>query len=125
MGDPTAAFFEELAGRGHDPVLGSTRGSVLVEVTDDRRIESWLVRLDGGAIAVAPGGGDADCTIRATRAAFDELAAGRTGALAATLRGALEVHGDPRLLVRFQRLFPAPTGMPAGAGARSVGRRRS
>jgi hypothetical protein len=33
---------------------------------------------------------------------------GETNALAAYLRGAVEVEGDPELLLRFQRIFPGP-----------------
>jgi sulfate transport system substrate-binding protein len=44
--------------------------------------------------------GDADSVIRSERAAFNEVAAGRTNAMSATLRGALVLEGDPRLLVR-------------------------
>ena len=63
--------------------------------------------------------------LRAEKAAFDQVAGGTMNAMAATLRGAIELEGDPRLLVRIQRLFPPPIGMPAATGERSVGRRRS
>ena len=58
------------------------------------------------------------------KAAFDELTTGRTNAMAAAPPERAGMDGDPRLLVRFQRLFPAPTGMPETAGHRSVGKRR-
>ena len=124
MGTATSAFFADLASRGHDPVLGSIKGTIRVEVVDGRRTDRWHVSFDDGRITVTEDGGDAECVIRTTHAAFDEVVQGHTGALAATLRGALDVEGDPRLLVRFQRLFPAPTRMPSAAGARSAGRRR-
>ena len=96
------------------------------DIADDGRdVDHWLVRIDDGAIDVTHADGDADSVIRSERAAFDEVAAGRTNAMSATLRGALVLEGDPRLLVRVQRLFPAPVGMPESKGARSVGRRRS
>ena len=123
MANATSAFFADLAARGHAPILGGTRGRVRIDLVDGTP-ESWVVGIDDGAITVDQGEGEADCIIRVGHATFEELAAGRTGALAATLRGTVELDGDPRLLVRFQRLFPAPTGMPAAAGARSVGKRR-
>jgi hypothetical protein len=125
MAKSASAFFAGLAERGRDPVLGSTRGTVRIDVVDGAAVETWRVTMDRGRITVAEGAGDAQCTVRASRTAFEAIANGMTGALAATLRGALQVEGDPRLLVRFQRLFPAPTAMPAGASARSVGKRRS
>ena len=124
MTTATAAFFASLAARGHDPVLGATKGTVRIDLAKGSSIDSWWVGIDDGAIRVSQAEGDADCIVRTTPEAFEALAAGRTGALAATLRGELEIEGDPRLLVRFQRLFPAPTGMPKSAGARGTGKRR-
>ena len=60
------------------------------------------------------------------RIEFDEVADGNVNALTAALRGMLGIEGDPAVLVRFQRLFPA--GEPkreAGSSARTVGRQRS
>jgi hypothetical protein len=124
MADATSAFFTDLAARGSDPILGTGRGTVRIDVVDGPRTESWRVALDDAAIAVTEGTGEADCVVRTTADAFTALATGRTNALAAALRGAVQIEGDPRLLVRFQRLFPPPTGMPAAAGARSAGKRR-
>ena len=95
------------------------------DIDDGGVIDQWLVQLHDGEVAVTHGDGEADSVIRADRAAFDEVASGRTNAMSATLRGAVVLEGDPRLLVRVQRLFPAPVGMPESKGARSVGRRRS
>ena len=39
---------------------------------------------------------------------FDKVAAGKVNAVAAVLRGDMQVEGDWRLLVRMQRLFPGP-----------------
>ena len=47
---------------------------------------------------------------------FDKLAAGRLNAVAAVLRGDLEVEGDWRLLVRIQRLFPGPPALTPTEG---------
>ena len=56
---------------------------------------------------------------------MDDLVSGRANAMASTLRGELVIDGDPDVLVRFQRLFPAPTGRPEDRlGDRSVGKRR-
>jgi hypothetical protein len=40
------------------------------------------------------------------------------------LRGQLVTEGSPELLIRFQRLFPAPTEPPRRASARTIGKRR-
>ena len=64
--------------------------------------------VEKGNIAVTAGSGDAGCVVRADKAVFDKIATGRLNAVAAVLRGDLEVEGDWRLLVRMQRLFPGP-----------------
>ena len=54
-----------------------------------------------------------------------EVASGRRNPMATALRGAMTMEGNPRLLIRVQRLFPAPVGMPESTGPRSMGKRRS
>ena len=125
MADATAEFFERIAGTDFAPVLGKTVATVRIEVEDGDRTDCWLVAIREGEIVVKTGDGDADCVMRATKPAFDEVASGHTNAMAAALRGALRLDGDARLLVRFQRLFPAPVDMPEAASARAKGKRRS
>ena len=104
--DPLERFFAELAARGHEPLLRKASGSTRFEVRDGRRTRRWLVTVDDGDIAVLSGSGAAACVMRADKAVFDRIVAGRVNAVAAVLRGDLEVEGDWRLLVRMQRLFP-------------------
>jgi len=125
MPDATAAFFEDLSNRGAEPLLGKIKATYRFDIADDGRTDHWLVGIDNGSLDVSHSAGDADCIISADKAAFDRVASGSTNAMASFLRGAITVEGDPRLIVRFQRLFPAPTGMPETAGDRSVGKRRS
>jgi putative sterol carrier protein len=125
MVDATTEFFEALSKRGMEPLLGKTNATVRFDIADDGRTDHWLVGITAGVIDVSHANGDADCIISAEREAFDRLASGRTNAMASLLRGAIAVDGDPRLIVRVQRLFPAPIGMPETAGDRSVGKRRS
>ncbi len=107
-GDPTAAFFEKLAGRTHEPLLRKASGSTRFDIVDGRRTRRWLVTIDGRTIAVTPGAADADCVVRADRAVFERLVSGRSNAVAAVLRGDLQIEGDWRKLVLMQRLFPGP-----------------
>ena len=85
-------------------------GSVRFEIVDGRRTRRWLVTFDRGHVSVEPARADAeaDCLVRADRAVFEGLAAGKLNAVTALLRGDLVAEGDPRLLVRLQRLFPGP-----------------
>jgi putative sterol carrier protein len=125
MADATAEFFDDLSRRGQEPLLGKLRATVRFDIVDGKRTDHWLLGLNDGAIDVSRSDGEADCVLTSDKAAFDKVASGRTNAMAAYLRGALKVDGEPRLLVRLQRLFPAPVGMPEVSGDRAVGKRRS
>jgi SCP-2 sterol transfer family len=124
MADPTTAFFERLAERATDPSLGQVTGTVRIDLDRDGRSEHWRVALRRGSIVVSRSADAADCVLRATGAVFDDLASGRANALAATLRNELDIEGDPNLLVRFQRLLPAPTGARRTTSDRVIGKRR-
>ena len=106
--DSSEQFFAELASRGHEPLLRKASGSMRFDVVDGRQTRRWLVAVEGGDMAVSRGGGDGSCVMRADKSVFDKVASGRLNAVAAVLRGDLQVEGDWRLLVRMQRLFPGP-----------------
>lgn len=106
--DPTGRFFAELAGRGHEPLLRKASGCTRFDVVDGRRIRRWFVLVDKGDVSVSREGGDARCIVRADARVFERIVTGRMNAVAAVLRGDLQVEGDWRLLVRIQRLFPGP-----------------
>lgn len=75
-------------------------------------------------MTITRAGDAADCVVRTDATLFNDLVRGRANALAALLRGRLVAEGVPELLVRFQRLFPAPTGRKLTASDRTVGKRR-
>lgn len=108
MTDPTAAFFEDLRRREHEPLLAHKKGTVRVELADDGRSERWLVSFDDGGITVSSRNEPADATMRAEKSMFDQVVRGETNAMAAVLRGAISIDGDWNLLILFQRLFPSP-----------------
>jgi hypothetical protein len=109
MTDATAAFFDELGRRKHDPSLERVGGSIRFEVIDDRRTDTWLVAIEDGDIAVSyDDDAAAACLVRAERRLFDAIVTGEANVMAAVLRGALGVRGDPELMVRFRRLLASP-----------------
>jgi putative sterol carrier protein len=118
MSDATAGFFERLGQRGHEPLLDKVTGSVRFELTNGKKTERWLVNLDRGDIAVSQKSGKSDCTARMPEALFDEIVTGRENAMAAVLRGAVIVEGNPELLILLQRLFPGPAQPARKGGAR-------
>jgi|RhiMethySRZTD1v2_1073278.scaffolds.fasta_scaffold345374_2 putative sterol carrier protein len=126
MPTSTERFFDRLASGESTSVLGSAKGTIRFDLTDGRRIDHWRVALNRGSATVTRSDEPADTVITSTRREFDEVADGNVNALTAALRGMLGIEGDPAVLVRFQRLFPA--GEPkreAGSSARTVGRQRS
>jgi putative sterol carrier protein len=106
--DPTARFFEALAARDHEPLLRKATGCTRFDVVAGRKTDRWFVTVDKGDIAVTRQPGHVDCVVRADKDVFDKVAAGKLNAVAAVLRGDLQIEGDWRLLVRMQRLFPGP-----------------
>ena len=124
MADATARFFDGIGQVDQGPTLGRTSGSLRIELEGDGDVELWRVELHRGEVIVSRASGPADCVVRTTADLFEDLVLGRANAMAATLRGELVLGGNPGLLVRFQRLFPAPTARKKTSSARSVGRRR-
>ncbi len=118
--DPTEEFFAELGSRGHEPLLRKAKGSTRFDVVDGKRTARWLVAIDKGDIDVSRRNAAADCVVRADKATFDRLVAGELNFMAAAIRAAVSVRGDPKLLVLLQRLFPRPSaprpqGRPSGS----------
>jgi putative sterol carrier protein len=118
MGDATAVFFDELARRSHEPLLGDAVGSLRFELVGDSHIDVWLVSLDNGGVSVSREEAGADCVVRGDKKLFDGIVSGEVNAMVAVLRGALAFEGDPELLVRLQRVFPSPPAdRVSGGGA--------
>ena len=126
MPDPTSEFFEGLAERGRIPALQRTTRTLRIDVDRDGRTDHWRLDIRRGTVGVSRSEADtdADCVIVATGELMDDLVSGRANAMASTLRDELVMSGDPNVLVRFQRLFPNPTGHRKTAASRTVGKRR-
>ncbi|HKY14614.1 MAG TPA: SCP2 sterol-binding domain-containing protein [Microthrixaceae bacterium] len=106
--DPTEAFFDDLAARGHEPLLARASGTVRIELHDGRRKEQWYLSIANGDLVVTRRGGDADAVLRTEKQLFDKLVTGRANTMAAFLRGAISFDGPFDLALLFQRLFPGP-----------------
>ncbi|GAA3684606.1 hypothetical protein GCM10023081_22780 [Arthrobacter ginkgonis] len=106
--DPVAAFFDELARRGYEPLLRKVSGRVRFDLVDGSNLEPRLVVIDKGKLTVTGDSAEAECTIRGELPVFKELVSGRRNFVAAVLRGALACQGDLELMFAIQRIFPAP-----------------
>ena len=119
MADPTTEFFSEIGRRGHEPLLKRVFGTVRVDLENGEQTDHWLVSITKGDLAVSNQNIEADCVMRTSREVFDRIATGEANASATVLRGAMEIKGNPEMLVLFQRLFPGPPGprdVPTQAG---------
>jgi putative sterol carrier protein len=103
----TTDLFESLGRRGHEPLLEQAQGTLRFEL-ENGQPQRWLVELDKGDVVVSHANRKADATVRADAQLFDRIVRGEVNAMAAVLRGAVTVEGDPQLLMLFQRLFPGP-----------------
>ena len=106
MTDTTTTFFQALDERGHEPALEKATGTIRFDLTGGERTTRWLVAIDNGDVEVSRRSARADCVVRVDGALFARIASGEANAMAAVLRGAIDIEGDPALLVAFQRLFP-------------------
>jgi hypothetical protein len=111
--DPIAEYFDNLAARGHEPLLERASGTLRFDVVGDARTERWRLAVSKGDLAVSRGSGRADAVLRAERPTFERLVRGQANGLAALLRGAITLEGRPELIVMFQRLLPRPLDTPA------------
>jgi predicted lipid carrier protein YhbT len=125
MAEATTEFFEGLEQRGFDPLLEKATGRIGFELANGKKSSRWLVAIDKGKVDVSHKSGTTDCTVRATGELFDEVVRGETNAMAAVLRGAITVEGDPELLMLFQRVFSGPPKAAPSRRRSSTGGRRA
>ena len=121
MPDATAQFFANLEQNPHQPLLRHANGSLRFELSDGGKGDRWRLEIHHGDVSVGRKAGPSDCLVRAPKRLFDKLVTGRENALAAVLRGAVVVEGNPELLQLFQRILPGPprSGAPRSGAPRS------
>lgn len=120
--DPTAAFLLGLERSGFHPLIGQVNGSIMLQLAGPGGVDHWLVVLDKGHVGVANRAGPADAVVRIKRELFASVALGRSNLWAAFLRNDLQVEGELRLLVVFQRLLPSPPPEEDALRGRDAGR---
>ena len=110
-----ADFFDQLARRGHEPLLQRASGTLRFDLQHGAETDHWLVAIDRGDLAVSRKKVRADCVVRTDRDLFESIAGGQVNVVAAYLRGVVAIEGDLELAVLFQRVFPGP---PRSRGTR-------
>jgi ubiquinone biosynthesis protein UbiJ len=119
--DDIAAFFADVAERGHEPLLNNATGTVGFEVTDDDRAERYFVKIDRGDLQVTSRETKADVKVFVDRALLEKLVQGKANGMSSLLRGTLRVAGDLGLVTKFLRLFPGPLASRRSFLARQKG----
>lgn len=65
----------------------------------------WLVRVEGGAVSVSEGTGDADCTIVSSVDNFAKIVSGQSNPTTAYMSGKIKIKGDMGAAMKLQKLF--------------------
>jgi SCP-2 sterol transfer family len=106
--DAAAAFFDDLASRGPEPLLHNASGTIRFDLVDGASVEHWFITIERGNIKVSHRNAKADTVMRTEKALFERMSTGTVNAGAAMLRGVVEVEGDLGLMASFDRLLPGP-----------------
>jgi hypothetical protein len=124
MADATTEFFNELGSRGHEPQLAGISATYRFDLVRGKSIERWFVSVRKGDLSVSRRNAKADCVVRAKYGLFDRIASGEQNAMAALMRGEVELLGNWTTLVQFQRLFPGPAASRRSRSRRTAAARR-
>jgi putative sterol carrier protein len=112
------SLLEALAERSLERPITALSGVVRFDVGRGEHSDSWYLTITKGVVSVARKGGEPDCIVTGDVATFDAVLSGKANAMAALLRGALDVQGKFVLLTALQRLFP---GSPGAVGLPAAG----
>jgi len=95
-------FFEGLPARvSPDRIAGMNNTYVF----DIEGAGTWTVAIADGAIQVAEGAGDADCTFTASAESFEKIVKGEQNPTTAYMTGKLKIKGDIGAAMKLQKLF--------------------
>lgn len=106
--DAAATFFEDLASKGHEPLLHHASGTVRLDLRSEEADEHWYLAIVKGDIKVSHRKAKADAIMRMDKKLFEGMTRGSVNLNASLLCGLLEVEGDLGLLSAFDRLLPGP-----------------
>lgn len=95
-------FFDQLPAKV-DPA--KTEGMSNSYVFDIEGVGAWTVAVSDGAVSVAEGAHDADCTISTSEETLLKIARGEANAPTAYMTGKLKIKGDMGAALKLQKLF--------------------
>jgi putative sterol carrier protein len=115
--DATSEFVENLSHKRHFPLLEKLEGVVRFDISNGEKTEHMPVRISHGDVELAKQTTHADCVIKADRALFNDILLGEENVMAALLRGAVQIEGDPHYVISLQRLLPDPSSVRSSTRA--------
>lgn len=95
-------FFEALPGKVDPAKTAGMSNSYVFEIEG---AGSWTVSVEDGAVSVAEGSGEADCTIAASEETLLKIARGEANPTTAYMTGKLKISGDMGAALKLQKLF--------------------
>jgi putative sterol carrier protein len=122
MKEITRQFFAELEAQPALP--GRQTGVLCINLADGERTEHLYLDIRRGDVRVSHQGPAPDCTMSTDLATFEEIVDGKMNAMAALLRGAIEIEGRFSLMISLQRFMAGPSEAPERPAA-GYARRRS
>ncbi len=102
------AFLQTLEGHRDHRALQHVSGTIRFDLRRGDSVTPWSVRIVNGSVSVAHRKVGADCIAIMDEDLFVAITRGEVNAVAAALRGDIEMEGQVGLLLAFQRLFPGP-----------------
>ncbi len=122
MKEATRQFFAELEAQPALP--GRQTGVLRIDLVDGERTEHWYLDIRRGAVRVSHQGPAPDCTVSTDLDIFEAIVEGRMNAMAAVLRGVVQIEGRFPLLISVQSFMAGPKEAPERPVA-GYARRRS
>jgi putative sterol carrier protein len=89
-------------------MLAHLTGTLRFDLRDGDSEEHWFVSVKKGDVQVSRGDGHADVSFGLDAERFAAMTEGRVNAMAAALRGEVQIAGDLSLAMAFSRVFPGP-----------------
>ncbi|MEV4196731.1 hypothetical protein [Micromonospora globbae] len=108
--DARRAFFESLPRRAGAVVPARVEGTLRIDLVGGGDVERWWVTVGSRGVEVGRRQRPAQAVLTLRPVLFDRFVAGQTPVVAALLRNEATFAGDVRLILTFQRFFPAPSG---------------
>jgi SCP-2 sterol transfer family protein len=109
MTDHIEEFFDHLAS-AHQPLLEDVASTLRIDVDGPGGVRHWMLRIDHGSVDVSRRAGRADASLSTDLPMFEKIVTGEANPLTGALRGRVQIDGDLRTVVAFQRLMPSPPG---------------